>query len=176
MSKPNPTFSHFSHQLVVYILQYHSLIPRTYTINVFHLHWKQKIGLNWDIQLIIQIWRLTYGQWIHISKIKHAREALEYHVKELILEANITDEHERGKYALPDLYTQYFGTPLSIILDTLIMARKLVRTNQDHQINERHRQIHFLLIIQTSPHMARYPINTLIIPTNLTIHRNFPPL
>ena len=45
-------------------------------------------------------------------------ESLDVHAKELILDAEITDEHEHGQDKLTNLYKPYFGTPLSIILDT----------------------------------------------------------
>ena len=37
------------------------------------------------VQLITQIWKLIYGQWVHRSRLKHAGKALEEHTKELIL-------------------------------------------------------------------------------------------
>ena len=125
MSEPNPTFRHPSHRLVVYNFRYHSHIPRTYTTNVFHSHQKQKTGLKWASKIITQIWRLIYGKWLHHSKLKDEGEALDNHAKELILDSKITDEHEQGQDALPDLYNPYFGTPLSIIFDTSITARKI---------------------------------------------------
>ena len=81
MSEPNPTFRHPSHRLVVYNFRYHSHIPRTYTTNVFHSHRKGKTGLKWAGQLITQICRLIYVQWIHRSKLNHAGEALYDHAK-----------------------------------------------------------------------------------------------
>ena len=80
--------------------------------------------LKWAGQLITQIWRLIYGQWLHHIKLKHARQALENHAKEYILDAKIKDKYKRGQDALTDLYNPYFGTPLYIILDTSITARK----------------------------------------------------
>ena len=104
MSKHYPIFRHPSHQMVVYNFRYHSHIPHTYTTNVFYSHRKQKNGLKLASQLITQIWRLIYGQWLHSSKLKHAGEALDNHAKELILDAKITDEYERGQDALTNLY------------------------------------------------------------------------
>ena len=42
--------------------------------------------------MIAQIWRLIYRQLIHTSKIKHAREALDYNTKELILDTDIIEK------------------------------------------------------------------------------------
>ena len=100
------------------------LHPRTCTTHVFHSHWKQKTGLRWAIQLITQIYKFIYGQWIHHSKLKHTWEALVGHAKEMILDAEITDEHKQVQDTLPYRYNPYFGTPLYIILDTSTMARK----------------------------------------------------
>ena len=47
------------------------------------------------------------------------------HAKELILDVKITYEHGRGQYALTNLYKPYFGTPISIILDTSITEKKI---------------------------------------------------
>ena len=84
----------------------------------------KKTGLKWAIQLITQIWKLIYGQWIHHIKLKHTGEALDDNTKELILNAEIKDEHGSGQNTLPDCYNPYFGTPLSTILDTSITARE----------------------------------------------------
>ena len=91
---------------------------RVYTTNVIHSHRKQKTGLKWASQLITQIWKLIYGQWLHHSKIRHAGEALDDNARELILDAEITDKHERGQDTLTYCYNPYFGTPLYIILYT----------------------------------------------------------
>ena len=72
---------------------------------------------KWSSQLITQIWKLVYEQWLHRSKLNHTVESLDDHAKELILDAEITDEHKRGQYTLTYEYNPYFGTPLSIILD-----------------------------------------------------------
>ena len=79
---------------------------------------------NWSSQLITQIWKLVYSQWIHCSKINHAGEALGDNTKEIILDSKITDEHSRGQDTLSDRYNPCFGTPLSTILDASITARK----------------------------------------------------
>ena len=81
------------------------------------------MGLKWASQLITQIWRLIYRKWLQQSKINHKREALDNHTKELILDADKTDGHEKVQGTLTDLYNSYFGTPLFIILDTLITAK-----------------------------------------------------
>ena len=92
MSKPSPTFRHPLYQLVVYNFRYHSYIPCTYTTKIFHSRRKQKMVLKWASQLITQIWRLVYEQWLHSSKLKHARESLDGHAKEIILDDDIIDE------------------------------------------------------------------------------------
>ena len=57
--------------------------------------------LIWSSQLIIQIWKLIHGKWLHHSKLKQALEALEDNNIELIINAKITDEHSRGRDNLP---------------------------------------------------------------------------
>ena len=104
---------------------------RVYTTNVIHSHRKQKTGLKWASQLITQIWRFAYGKWTQCSKLKHSGESFSDHSNELILDADIAYEQERGQDALPELYHPYFVIPLYIILDTSIMARKLVPPNQE---------------------------------------------
>ena len=51
------------------------------------------MGLKWASQLITQIWKLIYSQWIRHSKLKHTGGALGDNTKELILDAKSTDEH-----------------------------------------------------------------------------------
>ena len=97
-----------------------------YTKKIFHSHRRQKTGLKWAYQLITQIWRLVYGQWINRSKLNHTEEAFDNHSKELILSDEIIDEHKQVQDTLPNLYNPYFGTPLSIILDTSITSIKIV--------------------------------------------------
>ena len=75
-----------------------------YTTNVFYSHRKQKTGLKWAIQLITQIWKIVYFQWPHFSKLRHAGGALDDHTKELILDAEIIEEHKQGQYNLPYHY------------------------------------------------------------------------
>ena len=58
------------------------------------------------------------------KKLNHAGEALDDRTKELILDAEITEEYKRGQYTLPYQYNSYFGTSIFAILDTSIMARK----------------------------------------------------
>ena len=99
-----------------------------YTQKTYFTHIGRKTGLTWAIQLITQICRLIYGQWHHRSKLKHALEALYNNAKELILDAEITDKHEQVQDTLTNLYNPYFGTPLSIILDTSITARNIGTT------------------------------------------------
>ena len=135
----------------------------------------KKTGLKWARQLITQIWRLIYGKYIYRSKLKHMEEALDNHTKELILDTNITDEHEWGQGTLPNLYNPYFCTHLSIILDTMIRARKLIPPNIYHQRDERYGQIHYFLLIQTSLHVPRDPIITLTVPPHITIYIDLPP-
>ena len=125
MSKLNPTFRYPLHWLVIYNFRYTSYIPIIYTTNVFNSHRKQKTGLKWASQLITQIWKLIYGQWTHCSKLKYRGEALDNHLKELILNAKITDEQKRGHDTLPCRYNPYFITPLSTILDTSIISGKI---------------------------------------------------
>ena len=86
MSEYNPTIIHSSHRLAIYNFRYHSYIPRMYTTNLFHSHWKQKTGLKWASQLITQIWKLVYGKWLHRNKINHTGEALYDQTKEIILD------------------------------------------------------------------------------------------
>ena len=52
------------------------------------------MGLKLASQLITQIWKLIYRQWLHHSKLNHTGEALDNHTKELILNAKILDEHK----------------------------------------------------------------------------------
>ena len=103
-----------------------SIIPtslaRTQKTYFTHIGSK-KTGLKQASQLITKIWKLIHGQWTQHSKLKHVREALEDHAKELILDAKITYEHKRCQDSLTYFYNPYFGTPLSIILDTSITAR-----------------------------------------------------
>ena len=66
------------------------------------------------------------------------------HTKELIIDARITDDHKRGQDEPPYRYNPYFGTPLSIILDTSITAKKLVTPHQDRLRDDRNRQLHNL--------------------------------
>ena len=47
------------------------------------------------------------------------------HTQELILDASITEKHERGQDTLTYHYKPYFGTSLSIILNTLITEIKI---------------------------------------------------
>ena len=92
------------------------------------------MGLKWASQLITKIWKINYVYWIHRSNLNHAGEALNNHTKEMILDAKITDEHERCQDTLPYHYIPYVGTSLSTILDTLITAIKhryrLIKTAQ----------------------------------------------
>ena len=62
---------------------------------------KENTGTKWANQLITQIWKLVYGQWLHHSKLNHAGEVLDDHTKELILDAKITYKHKQGQYMLP---------------------------------------------------------------------------
>ena len=124
MSEPNPSFRYPSHSLVVYNFNYHSHIPPTYARNVLQSHRKQRTGLKWTGQLITQICRLIYVQCLHCSKLINVEEALDDHAKGLILDADITDEHERGQDALTEHYTPYCCTHLSVKLDTLIRGRE----------------------------------------------------
>ena len=103
MSKPNSTLWHPSHWLEVYNFRFHSQITHTYTTNIFHSH-------------ITQIWKIIYGQWIHLSKLKHVGEALDKYTKELILDTKITDEHGCVQDTLPYPYNPYLSTPLYTIL------------------------------------------------------------
>ena len=105
------------------------------------------MALKWASQLTTQIWKLIYGQWLHLSKLKHTGEALDDNTKELILEAEITDEHGRSQDTPPYRYNPYFKTPLSTVLDTLIMAQKLVLPHQDCLRDDKHRQINNFLLI-----------------------------
>ena len=61
----------------------------------------KKRGLKWSIQIITQIWKLIYVQWLHCSQLKQAGEVLYDHTKELVLNAKIIDKHKRGQYMLP---------------------------------------------------------------------------
>ena len=67
ISKYNSLLRDTSHRLAVYKFRFDSYIPRTYTTNVFHSYWKQKTGPKWSSQIITQILKLIYGQWIHRS-------------------------------------------------------------------------------------------------------------
>ena len=59
---------------------------------MYFTHIESKItGIKWAIQLVTQIWKLIYGQWIHQRKLKQAGEVLNNNTKELILDAEITD-------------------------------------------------------------------------------------
>ena len=91
MYESNYTLRHPSHRLAIYNFKFHRYIPHTYTTNVFHSHWKQKTGLKCSSQLITQLWKLVYGQWLHRSKLNHAGELLDNHTKVLILKAEITE-------------------------------------------------------------------------------------
>ena len=126
MSKSNSTLRHPSHRLDVHNFRFHFYIPHRHTTNVFQSHRKQKTGLKWSIQLITQIWKLIYGQWIYNRKLKHVRGALGNHTKELILKAKITDKHKQGQDTQPYRYNPYFGTSLSTVLYTSITARKQI--------------------------------------------------
>ena len=77
MYKFRSTLWHPSHWLDVYILDF---IPKslTRTQQTCFTYIGSKItGFKWDSQLITQIWKLIYGQWIHHSKYKHTGEMLE---------------------------------------------------------------------------------------------------
>ena len=124
MSKYNSTLRHPLHSLTVYYFSFQSYISCTYTINLFHFHRKQKMGLKWASQLITEIWKVIYVKWLHRSKLKHAREVMDNHTKELILDSEITDKHKQGQYKLTYRYNPYFSTCLFTILDTSITARK----------------------------------------------------
>ena len=177
MSKHYPIFRHPSHQMVVYNFRYHSHIPHTYTTNVFYSHRKQKNGLKLASQLITQIWRLIYGQWLHHSKLKHEVEELRYHAKELILDADITDKHGRRNYKLTERYNIYFGNPpLCHIIHLNQVTEKLVLHNQDVSIDDKHRQMQNMLFVLTPPHMGINSINTFNSPLHLIHHTNLPPL
>ena len=110
MSESNSTLRHPSHRPADYSFRSHYYIPHTYTTNVFHSYRKQNTGLKWAGQLITQIWKLIYGQWIHHSKFNHTGEALDDHAKYLILDAKIIEEYEQVQDTLTYCYSPYFGT------------------------------------------------------------------
>ena len=85
------------------------------------------MGFKLASQLITKIWTLVYGQWIHCSILKHAGKELENHTKELITNAKIKDKHKQGQYTLTYCYNQFFVTPLSTILDTLLTVTNIYR-------------------------------------------------
>ena len=62
-----------------------------YTTNVFHSYRKQITVLKWSSQIIAQIWKLIYFQWIHCSIFKHAVESLDDNTNELIINTEIID-------------------------------------------------------------------------------------
>ena len=98
-------------------------ITRTKKMYFTHIGSK-RTGLKWSSQLITQIWKLIHRQCLHHSKLKHVGEALDNPANDLILDSKIKDKHEQVQDTLPNRYNPYFGTPLSMILDTSINARK----------------------------------------------------
>ena len=85
-----------------------------HTLQTYFTHTEnKKTGLKWASQITTQIWKFINRQWINRSKFKHAREVLDNHTKELILDAEITYEHEQGQDTLPYRYNPYFGTYIS---------------------------------------------------------------
>ena len=65
----------------------------------------------------------------------------------MISVAEITDVHKQVQDKLLYCYKPYVDTPLSTILDTLIMTKKLVRPHQYRQIDDKQRGLHNLLSI-----------------------------
>ena len=76
-------------------------LTRTQQMYFTHIGSK-KMGHKWSIQLITQIWKLVYGQWLNCSKPKHTIEALDDNTKELIIKSKIIDEHIHVQDTLPD--------------------------------------------------------------------------
>ena len=56
-------------------------------------------------QIITQICKLMYGQWLHHIKLKHAVESLDDNTKEIIVNSEITDKHEQVQDTLPTAIT-----------------------------------------------------------------------
>ena len=63
-----------------------TFLARTQQTYFTHIGSKQT-ALKWASQLITQIWKLIYGQWLHRSKFNHKGEVLEYHTRDLILDS-----------------------------------------------------------------------------------------
>ena len=170
MPKYNSTLRHPLHQLVVYIFGFHYYIPCTYTTNVFNSHQKQRMGLKWTSQVITEIWKLIYGKWIHRIKLKHSGEALGDHTKTLIFDSKTIEENERGQDTLTYCYNPYFGTSLSTILDTSVMARNnsylLIKTTREmtstynYTIFSAYKPLQIWLGIKSAPSLPSPPNNT----------------
>ena len=85
---------------------------------------KQKTGLKRASQLITQIKKIIYNQWLYRSKLNHAGETPDNNTNELIFNDEIKDKQNRVQDTLPSRYNLYFGTPLSTILYNLITEKK----------------------------------------------------
>ena len=55
-------------------------LTHTQQTTFIHIGSKRRV-LKWDSQLIKQVWKLIYGQWLHHSKLKHSGEALDDNTK-----------------------------------------------------------------------------------------------
>ena len=74
--------------------------------------------------IIRKLWKLMWGQWTHISRIKHYGGSLGDITKATFLDAEPTAEHRRVIEQLTLRYKAYFESNLDSLLEISLICRE----------------------------------------------------
>ena len=76
----------------------------------------RKLGTRRGVQLIERLWSLINLHWTHRNSILHETEAIDLLSGVVQLTVAVINEYEQGLGELPSIYTNYFVSPLALLL------------------------------------------------------------